>query len=105
VFAVIKTGGKQYIVSPGKKLRLEKTKSDEKGAVVFDKVLMVADDKGGIEIGRPYIEGATVSAKVEKEGKAKKIIILKYKAKKRHKKKMGHRQPFTEVSIEKITAK
>ena len=105
MFAVIKTGGKQYIVSPGKKLRIEKIKPNDKGNLVFDKVLMVVNEAGSVEIGRPFIEGASVSAKIEKEGKAKKIIILKYKAKKRYKKKMGHRQPFTEVSIEKITAK
>lgn len=102
MFAVIKTGGKQYLVSPDKKLKVEKITPDEKGRVLFDKVLLVVDGEK-VKVGHPYIEGATVAGRVSKEGRAKKIIVFKYKAKKRYKKKAGHRQPYTEVLIETIS--
>lgn len=101
MFAVIKTGGKQYVVSPDTTLRIEKITPDKNGEVVFNEVLLMVDgDK--VEIGNPIIKGAEVRAKVVKEGRARKIIILKYKAKKRYKKKMGHRQPYTEVLINSV---
>lgn len=101
MFAVIKTGGKQYVVSPEKKLKIEKITPNDKGEIVFDEVLLIVDgDK--VEIGNPIIRGAQIKAKVMGEGRARKIIILKYKPKKRYKKKMGHRQPYTEVLIESI---
>lgn len=101
MFAVVKTGGKQYVVSPNSRLKIEKITPNDKGEVIFDKVMLVVDgDK--VEIGRPYIEGATVTAKVEKEGRARKVIVFKYRPKKRYKKKRGHRQPFTQVHISTI---
>jgi len=116
--AVIKTGGKQYLVSPGQKIKIEKIApegprlfSERGGAygagkkegseVVFDEVLLLEKGKK-IEIGTPLIKGAKVIGKVVRQGKAKKVIIFKYKAKKRYKVKKGHRQPFTEVEILKI---
>ena len=102
-FAVIKTGGKQYKVAEGQKLRVEKLNAEEGTEIVFDSVLMVADD-ADLKIGTPVVEGAKVSAKVAKQGRDRKIIVFKYKAKKRYKKKAGHRQAFTDLEITKISA-
>jgi len=101
-FAVIKTGGKQYLVEPGKKLKVEKLEAEEGSAFSFDEVLLKGDDKG-VEIGTPTVKGAKVEAKVLEQGRGDKIIVFKYHAKTRYRKKKGHRQPFTEVSIEKIS--
>ena len=108
IFAVIKTGGKQYKVTEGQKLRVEKlsvapVSRDEAAsdAVVFGDVLMVSNGDE-VKIGTPKVEGAKVSARVTKEGRARKIIVFKYRAKKRYKKKAGHRQHFTEIVIDKI---
>ena len=94
MFAIIATGGKQYTVSKGDKIRVEKLEVAENSEVVFDKVLMVNG-----KVGAPYVEGAKVKAVCEKQGKAKKIIVYKYKAKKNYHKKQGHRQPYTKVQI------
>ena len=94
MFAIIETGGKQYRVTEGEELFIEKLEVEAEGEVVFDKVLMVND-----KIGTPYVEGATVKAVVEKHGKGKKIIVYKYKSKKNYHKKQGHRQPYTKVKI------
>ena len=102
-FAVIKTGGKQYKVAEGQKLRIEKLKAEEGSEVVFDDVLMVASDTD-LKVGTPKVEGVKVSAKIAKQARARKIIVFKYRAKKRYKKKAGHRQHFTEVEIKKISA-
>ena len=101
MFAVIKTGGKQYIVSPGQKLKIEKLKEEVGKPVVFDIVFLVADgDK--IKVGNPLVKGASVQAKALRQFRTKKVIVFKYKAKTRHHKKAGHRQHMTEVEIEKI---
>lgn len=101
-FAVIRTGGKQYRISPGKKLKIEKLDAKEGGAVHFDKVLLIADgDK--VEIGTPLVKGAKVDAKVLQQGRDEKKIVFKYHRKTRYRKKKGHRQHFTEVEITKIT--
>ena len=94
MFAIIETGGKQYRVQENDVLFVEKLEAEEGDAVVFDKVLMVND-----KIGAPYVEGAKVSANVVKQGKAKKVIVFKYKSKKNYHKKQGHRQPFTKIQI------
>ena len=114
MLAIIKTGGKQYLVSPGQKIKIEKINPEGKpsashGAgkkegseVVFDEVLLL--QKGNkLEIGTPLVKGATVTGKIVRQGKAKKVIVFKYKAKKRYKVKKGHRQRFTEVEITKIS--
>lgn len=103
MYAVIETGGKQYQVKAGDEIFIEKLDVDAEGAVTFDKVMAVANDDG-IKVGAPYVEGATVSAKVLKNGKAKKITVFTYKPKKGEKRKMGHRQPYTKVVIEAINA-
>ncbi len=97
--AVIETGGKQYLVQPGDIIKIEKIKKPENGAnVYFDKVLL-GFGEDNIKIGKPYIENAKVEAEIIKEGRAKKITILRYHSKTRHRRKKGHRQQFTEVKI------
>ncbi|MDP3900794.1 MAG: 50S ribosomal protein L21 [bacterium] len=98
MFAVFTTGGKQYLVEPGAKLKIEKIEAKKNGDVVFDKVLLVEKNRK-LEIGTPYVKGAKVTGKVLSEGKADKVIVYKRKAKKRYARKRGHRQPFTEVEI------
>jgi large subunit ribosomal protein L21 len=102
-FAVIKTGGKQYIVRKGDVVTVEKL-VHEGAAISFDRVLLIADETKAV-IGQPYIKGATVKATVLEDGKAGKKLVFRYKAKTRSKKKKGHRQPFTKVRIESIDAK
>ena len=99
--AVIVTGGKQYTVAQGDVLYIEKLNAEEEATVKFDQVLAVLDGEN-TKIGAPVVEGACVEAKVVKNGKAKKITVFKYKAKKNEKKKQGHRQPYTKVEITKI---
>ncbi len=101
MLAVIKTGGKQYLVSPGDKIKIEKLNKKEGSEVTFSEVLLLEKQKK-IEIGDPLVKGAKVTAKVLKQGKGKKVIIFKYKSKKRYHLKKGHRQPFTQVEILKI---
>lgn len=101
MLAVIKTGGKQYLVSPGQKIKIEKLSEKEGDKIIFPEVLLL-EKNGKIEIGTPFIKGATVTGKILRKGKNKKVVILKYKAKKRYKIKKGHRQPFVEVEIIKI---
>ena len=99
--AIIVTGGKQYTVSEGDVLYIEKLNAEEEAVVKFDEVLAILDGENS-KIGAPVVEGAAVEAKVVKNGKGKKIHVLKYKAKKGEKKKIGHRQPYTKVEITKI---
>lgn len=100
--AIIETGGKQYRVSPGEKLKIEKINAEAGTNFVFDRILLLADgDK--ITIGTPYLEGAKVETKVLKQGRDKKKIVFRYHSKTRYKKKKGHRQPFTEIQIIKIS--
>lgn len=102
-YAIIETGGKQYRVQAGETLRIEKLTANEGDTIVLDKVLAVAKD-GNITVGAPYVEGAKVTASVKAQGKAPKIIIFKYHNKTNYRRKTGHRQPFTAVTIEKIEA-
>ncbi len=99
--AVIVTGGKQYTVAEGDVLYIEKLEAEAESTVKFEQVLAVLDGENS-KIGAPVVEGAAVEAKVIKNGKGKKIHILKYKPKKGEKKKIGHRQPYTKVEITKI---
>ena len=101
MYAIIETGGKQYRGSEGDVIRVEKLEIADGETVKFEKVLLVANE-GNINVGKPYVDGAVVEAVVENQGKAKKIIIFKYKAKKDYRKKQGHRQPYTQIKIEKI---
>lgn len=101
MLAIIKTGGKQYLVSPGQKIKIEKINKKEGAEITFKEVLLLEKGKK-IEIGTPLVKGAKVAGKILKQGKGEKIIILKYKPKTRYKKRKGHRQLFTEVEITKI---
>jgi large subunit ribosomal protein L21 len=101
-FAVIKTGGKQYLVEPGKKLKVEKLLAEEGGEVLFNEVLLIAGEKDAT-IGTPLVKGANVSAKVVRQGRHKKITNLRYHSKTRHRRKKGHRQRFTEVEVSAIS--
>ncbi len=96
--AVIETGGKQYVVSPGQKLKIEKLEAEVNGNVVFDKVLMTTDGEN-VKVGAPYVSGAQVAARVVSQNRHKKLIVFKYHSKTRQRKKKGHRQYFTEVEI------
>ncbi len=100
-FAIIETGGKQYKISPGQKMRIEKKEGDKDAVLNFDKVLLTADEKE-VKIGAPYVSGAKAEAKILKQGKDKKKIVFRYHSKTRYRKKKGHRQNFTEVEITKI---
>ncbi|MFA5360680.1 MAG: 50S ribosomal protein L21 [Candidatus Paceibacterota bacterium] len=101
MLAVIETGGKQYLIAPGQKIKIEKIKGVKEGEeVVFDKVLLFIDEKGEITIGHPYISKMKISAKCEQSGKSKKVIVFRYHSKTRYKKKKGHRQPFMKVQIQ-----
>ena len=97
-FAVIETGGKQYKVSAGQKLKVEKLEVEQGEALTFDKVLLVADGED-VKVGVPYVEGAKVETKVLSQGRHDKKIVFKYHSKTRYKKKKGHRQHYTELEI------
>ena len=100
-FAVIETGGKQYKVSVGDKLRFEKLPGEVGSEIVFDKVLLVADGDT-VTVGAPYVSGASVAGKLVNQARAKKVTILRYHSKTRYKKIKGHRQHYTEVTITKV---
>lgn len=103
VFAIIETGGKQYKVSEGDSIYVEKLDVESGDTYTFDRVLAVSTDAGFVA-GTPTVDGATVTATVEKNGKTKKIYVIRYKSKKNEKKKQGHRQPYTKLKIEAINA-
>jgi len=104
MYAVIKSGGKQYKVAKGDKLKVEKLDAEEGKSVKISEVLMVVDgDK--VSVGSPYVKGAKVTAKVESHGRGPKIKIIKFRRRKHHRKQMGHRQAYTELAITGITAK
>ena len=103
MYAIIETGGKQVRVEEGQEIFVERLNVEADQDYTFDKVMMIGGDK--TKIGTPYIKGATVTAKVVKNGKAKKVIVYKYKPKKDYHRKQGHRQPYTKLTIEKINLK
>ena len=101
MYAVIETGGKQYKVQEGDVVFVEKLDAEAGSTVTIDKVLVVANGED-VKVGAPYVDGATVTVSVVKNGKEKKIIVYKYKPKKGYHKKQGHRQPYTKIEIQKI---
>ena len=103
MYAIVKTGGKQYKVAQGDVLFVEKLEANEGDVVTLDQVLAVAGENG-LTVGSPVVEGATVTAKVVAQGKAKKVVVFKYKRKKDYRRKNGHRQPYTKIVVEKIEA-
>ncbi|MBI4135100.1 MAG: 50S ribosomal protein L21 [Candidatus Sungbacteria bacterium] len=104
MYAVIETGGKQYLVKENQKIRVEKLPHGEGDSIVFPKVLLIFDDKV-TDVGMPIVKEASVEGRVLGQGRGKKVIVFKYHAKTRYRKKKGHRQPFTEVLIQKILRK
>lgn len=103
MYAVIKTGGKQYKVSEGQTLKVEKLNAEEGSSIDLNEVLMIADGDN-VKLGAPFIDGGIVTATIASHGRAKKVKIIKFRRRKHHRKQMGHRQSFTEIKIEKITA-
>ncbi|MFD1440006.1 50S ribosomal protein L21 [Lacticaseibacillus hegangensis] len=103
MYAIIKTGGKQYKAEVGEALYVEKLDVEEGATVTFDQVILVGGE-GDAKIGTPTIDGATVTGKVEKQGREKKVVTYKYKPKKHQHQKKGHRQPYTKVVIDAINA-
>ena len=103
MYAIIETGGKQYKVENGDVVFVEKLNAEADEEITFDKVIAV-EAGDGIKVGAPYVDGAAVKEKVIKNGKAKKVTVMTYKAKKNEKRKMGHRQPYTKVEITGINA-
>jgi len=102
MYAVIKTGGKQYRVSEGDRLRVEKLDGEVGGSIEFDEVLMIGGEKP--VVGKPLVEGAKVKAKITAQDRAKKVIVFKMKRRKNYRRKFGHRQPYTELQINAIEA-
>ncbi|AUS87690.1 50S ribosomal protein L21 [Lysinibacillus sp. HST-98] len=102
MYAIIETGGKQVKVEAGQEIYVEKLGVEADEVVTFDKVLFVGGEN--VKVGAPFVEGATVTAKVVKEGRAKKIVVFKLKAKKNYRRKQGHRQPYTKLVVEAINA-
>ena len=102
MYAIIETGGKQYKVANGDVIYVEKLNAEDNATVDFNVVALSTDD--GIKVGAPYVEGAKVTGKVIKTGKAKKVTVFTYKPKKGEKRKMGHRQPYTKVEIQSVNA-
>ncbi len=103
MYAIIETGGKQYKVEAGETVFIEKLNVAEEETVTFDKVVALGKDDAPV-FGNPYVEGASVTAKVLKNGKAKKVTVFTYKSKKNVKRKLGHRQPYTKVEVTAINA-
>jgi len=104
MYAIMITGGKQYKVEAGQQIYIEKLAAEEESQVVFDQIVAIGDEKKGLQVGSPLLEGATVTGKVLKNGKAKKIVVFKFKRRKGYKRTQGHRQPFTKVEILAINA-
>ena len=103
MYAVVATGGKQYRVEEGETIRIEKLTGQVGDQVAFDQVLMIGDGEN-VRIGQPVVEGATVKASIVEQGKNKKILVFKYKRRKRYRRKQGHRQQFTAVKVNAIEA-
>ena len=104
MYAVLKSGGKQYRVEEGQVLRLEKLPGDVGSAVNFDQILMIGDG-GNIQVGQPLVDGASVQGHIVDQGRGKKILVFKYKRRKRYRRKQGHRQQFTAIQIDTILTK
>ncbi len=102
MYAIIETGGKQYRVQEGDVIRVEKLEKAQGESIKFEKVLLISNE-GKLNVGKPYVEGASVDAVVDSQGKARKIIVFKFKRKEDYRRKQGHRQPYTQIKIEKIS--
>jgi large subunit ribosomal protein L21 len=103
MYAVIKTGGKQYRVAPGDEVRFERLQGEVGDSVTFDQILLTSDGEK-VKVGHPYLDNSKVIGRITRQGKNRKIIVFKYKRRKGYRRKLGHRQHFTLVSIEGIEA-
>lgn len=103
MYAIVETGGKQYRVTEGSTIHVEKIKGDPESTVELDKVLLV-ETEDGVKVGKPYVEGARVVCQIVEQAKAPKVLVFKYKPKKNYRRRFGHRQPYTALRIEKIEA-
>jgi large subunit ribosomal protein L21 len=103
MYAVVATGGKQYRVEEGDVLRVEKLAGDVGSEIAFDKILLFSDGEN-VKIGRPDVDGVTVHGQIVAQDKSRKVLVFKYKRRKRYRRKQGHRQPYTAVRIERIEA-
>lgn len=101
MYAIIETGGKQYKVEEGNTILVEKIEGNDGDLVRFDRILLVSNDEE-LKVGKPLVEGAAVEGTIVEQGKSRKVVVFKYKAKKDYRKKQGHRQPYTKVKVEKI---
>jgi len=104
MYAVVETGGKQYKMAPGAALRVEKLDGKKGDEVTFSRVLMIGEEGGTTQVGTPVLDGATVTARVMQQGMANKVLVFKYKKRKRYRVKRGHRQPFTLIKVGAIKA-
>jgi large subunit ribosomal protein L21 len=104
MYAVIESGGKQYKVSEGTVLKVEKLEATAGDRLSIDKVLMVNDENGNVKVGNPLVNNARVEVEVMEQGREKKVVVFKYKRRKNYRKKQGHRQPFTRIKVLKIEA-
>jgi large subunit ribosomal protein L21 len=104
MIAVIETGGKQYLVKEGQELKIEKTEGEADSAITFEPLLVSEEDGKSLKVGTPIVSGAKVEAKILEHGRAKKVSVIKYKPKSRYRRNVGHRQHFTKIKIEKISA-
>ena len=102
MYAIIRTGGKQYRVNEGSILKIEKIAGEKGDKVTFSEVLLVSDDDGTIKVGDPVVANAAVTSEILEQGRNKKIIVFKYKRRKNYRRKQGHRQPFTKIKIDQI---
>ncbi|NLF45078.1 MAG: 50S ribosomal protein L21 [Syntrophomonadaceae bacterium] len=102
MYAIMKTGGKQYKVGEGNIIKVEKLPAEVGEKITFEEIIFLTDGEGNVKIGDPHISGAKVIAEVLEQGRDKKIVVYKYKRRKNYHKKQGHRQPFTKIKIEKI---
>jgi large subunit ribosomal protein L21 len=103
MYAVIESGGKQYRVSQGDRVRVERLEGDVGAKVVFDQVLMVGEGDE-VKVGQPNVDGAVVEAEITDQNRAKKVVVFKFKQRKKYRRKQGHRQPYTELKVTEIKA-
>lgn len=101
MIAIFETGGKQYLVTKGEKIQVEKLVGEPGSTIKFENVLLTSDGKS-VEVGKPYLAAKSVEGKVLKQGKGKKVHVLKYKSKSKYRRKIGHRQQYTEIEITKV---
>lgn len=104
MYAVIESGGKQYKVSEGTVLKVEKLEAAAGDHLSIDKVLMISDENGNVKVGNPLVKNARVEVEVMEQGRDKKVVVFKYKRRKKYRRKQGHRQPFTKIKVLKIEA-